>query len=178
MIRKINAIVFLIGFILCFSFYGFCAEKSKKKYVFTLKDLIKRAIAYSPEINESKMEILASQMDLEQAKAAYFPRLDIKAIAGPVEDADEPIVRRVGNSNIYKIHDPYNGGIGVFARLDFTLIQPLYTFGKLYNYKQAAFYGVKTQEFEVLKKKDRNRFKGKTAVLCTSNFKTRHTCSR
>ncbi|RLB11827.1 MAG: hypothetical protein DRG27_00360 [Deltaproteobacteria bacterium] len=155
MVKKINILIlmFLISAFFYLPSVGLCAEKAKKKYTFTLKDLIRRAIAYSPEINKSKMEILASQMDLQQAKAAYFPRLDVKAIAGPVEDADEPIVRRVGNSNIYKIHDPYNGGIGVFARLDFTLVQPLYTFGKLYNSKQAAMYGVKTQEFEVLKKK-------------------------
>ena len=150
MIRKILIFLLLISFL---SYNCFGAEKTKKKYLFTLQDLIKRAIAHSPEINESKMEILVSQMYLKQAKSAYLPRIDVKAIAGPVEDADEPIVRRVGRTNIYKIHDPYNGGIGIFGRLDFSIIQPLYTFGKLYNNKQAAFYGVKTQEFEVLKKK-------------------------
>ncbi len=135
---------------------GICAEKlnmPKKKKVFTLQDLIKKAIAYSPEINESKMEILAAKMDLAQVKAAYLPQIDITAVTGPVSDADEPVVKQVGRSGVYKIHDPYNGGIGIFGRLDFTIIQPLYTFGKLYNNKQAALSGVKTQEFEVLKKK-------------------------
>jgi len=153
MIKKALSIILLFVLSLYFARPSICAEKGKKKYVFTLKQLIEKAISYSPEIKQSKMEILASQMDLRQAKSAYFPRLDVKLIAGPVEDADEPIVRRVGNTNIYKIHDPYNGGIGIFGRLDFTLIQPLYTFGKLYNNRQAAFFEVKTQEFDVLKKK-------------------------
>jgi len=148
-------ISFLVSFMLG-PYYGLCMDKNKgtkKKYLFTLEDLIKKAIAYSPEINKSKMEILVAEMDLAQAKAAYLPQIDVTAITGPVSDADEPIVRQVGRSGIYKIHDPYNGGIGIFGRFDFTITQPLFTFGRLYNNKQAALFGVKAQEFEVLRKK-------------------------
>ncbi len=152
---------FLAVFIMAFFFFyihcnkAFCLEEKKpiKKYTFTLDQLIQKAIAHSPEIGESKMEILAAKSDFAQVKAAYLPRIDVTAVAGPVSDADEPVVKEVGHSGIYKIHDPYNGGIGIFGRLDFTVTQPLFTFGKLYNNKQAAFFGVKAQEFEVLKKK-------------------------
>lgn len=153
--RRFLLVVISFLFILI-PYYGFCAEKNnkpKRRYVFTLEDLIKKAIEYSPEINESEMKILAAESDLAQVKAAYLPQIDITAITGPVSDADEPIVREVGHSGIYKIHDPYNGGIGIFGRLDFSITQPLFTFGRLYNNKQAALLGVKAQEFEVLKKK-------------------------
>lgn len=152
--RLFEALFLFIFFIL--TSFGLCAEKgktSKKKYVFTLQDLIKKAIAYSPEIDKSEMEILVARSDLNQVKAAYRPRIDIRAITGPVSDAEEPEIKRVGRSNIWKIHDPSPDGVGIFGRLDFEIVQPLFTFGKLYNNKQAAFFGVKAQEFEVLKKK-------------------------
>lgn len=127
--RLLSELVFLFIFV-AFTSYGFCGEKRaplRKRYIFSLKDLIKRAIAYSPEINESKMEILVAKSDFDRVRAAYLPQINITAVTGPVSDADEPIVREVGNSGIYKIHDPYNGGIGIFGRLDFTITQPLFT---------------------------------------------------
>ncbi len=143
----------ILSIFICLSFInpGICKEK--KKYLFTLKDLIERAIRFNPEINESKMEVYIAKSYLSKVKAFYYPQIKIEAVAGPVSDADEPIVRRVGRTNIWKIHDPYNGGYGIFGRLDFNIVQPLFTFGKLYNSKQAAFYGLRAKRYEVLKKK-------------------------
>jgi outer membrane protein TolC len=67
---------------------------------------------------------------------------------GPVDNADRPEVRGT------RIVDPTIGGIGIFGRLDFILTQPLYTFGKLSNRKEAATRGVRAKEFKLLEKKN------------------------
>ncbi len=111
------------------------------------------ALARSPEVGESVGETAAARSDLSKVLAgAYYPQLEVTAITGPVNDAREPVIR--GN----RIHDPSPGtslaSTGIFGRLDFTLTQPLYTFGKLSNREQAARLGVKATELETEKKKD------------------------
>jgi outer membrane protein TolC len=113
-----------------------------------LQQLLERAISQSPEIGETKNEIVEAQSDLHQAKAAYYPQLDLQALTGPVGNAKRPVIYND------TIHNAACGGIGIFGRLDFTITQPLYTFGKLDNREQAASQGVKAKEFELPKKKN------------------------
>jgi outer membrane protein TolC len=143
----------LIGTCLAFSFHGMARgeDESQTKHIFTLKQLIDLAIAKSPEMGESRMEIEAAKSDLAQAEAAYYPQVDITALTGPVSDADEPEIRN------NRIHDPSPDGglssIGIFGRLDFTVTQPIYTFGKLFNQREAARLGAEAKEFLLLKKR-------------------------
>jgi len=125
----------------------------KEKLVLSLPQLIHMAIAKSPEIGESRSEIAAARSDLEQVKAAYYPQLESTAVVGPIDDAREPVIRD------NKIFDPSPGtslsNIGIFGRLDFTITQPLYTFGKLANRRKAASDGVRAKEFGLVEKKSR-----------------------
>jgi outer membrane protein len=124
-------------------------EKQKEeRLVLGLQQLIHRAIANSPEMGETQTEIAAGRSDLDQVKASYYPQFESTAIMGPVDNAKRPEVRGT------RIIDPTAGGIGVFGRLDFTLAQPLYTFGKLSNRKEAATRGVRAKEFKLLEKKN------------------------
>lgn len=124
-------------------------EKEKReKLVLTLEQLIDRAIVKSPEIGETQSEIVGSLSDLNQVKASYYPQFESTAIMGPVNDAKRPMV--IGT----RIHDPSPDSIGIFGRLDFTLTQPLYSFGKLSNRKEAATRGVRAKEFKLLEKKN------------------------
>jgi outer membrane protein len=140
----------VISFNLVFIMYGVTwAEKQKEeKLVLSLQQLIGMAIAKSPEIGETQSEIRASQSDLEQVKAAYYPQLESTAIIGPVNDAKRPAVRDT------RIVDPSPDTIGVFGRIDFTVAQPLYTFGKLSNRKEAASRGVRARELKLLERKN------------------------
>jgi outer membrane protein len=129
------------------------AQKQKEeKLVLSLEQLIEMAIAKSPEIGETRSEISANQSDLEQVKAAYYPQLESTAIVGPVGDAERPAVRGT------RIVDPSPSTsldtIGVFGRIDFTVAQPLYTFGKLSNRKEAATRGIKAKEMKLVEKKN------------------------
>ncbi len=127
-------------------------EPDKVSRQYDLEQLIARAIAESPEMGKAESELLAAQSSLDQVKAAYYPQLDSTAVVGPVQDAKAPVI--VGN----RIHDPSPGldfsSIGIFGRLDFTVTQPVYTFGKLSNNKEAAQYGVAAKKIETDKVKD------------------------
>jgi len=124
-------------------------EKGKaEKLVFTLPQLIDMAIAKSPEMGETRSEIAATRSDLDQVKAAYYPQLESTAIIGPVNDARRPVV--LGT----RIHDPSSDTIGVFGRVDFTAVQPLYTFGKLSNRKEAASRGIRAKELKLGERKN------------------------
>lgn len=122
-------------------------EKKNERPVFSLKQLIIMAIEKSPEIRERQSEMAATKSELEQVRATYYPLIESTAVIGPVENAKRPEVR--GN----RIIDPSAGGVGIFGRMDFTVTQPLYTFGKLSNREEAAHRGVKAKEFNLLEKK-------------------------
>ncbi len=124
-------------------------EESKgEKLVLTLQQLVEMAVTRSPEMGEAQSEIAAGQWDVEQVKAAYYPQLETAAIMGPVADAKRPAVQGV------RIIDPSPDTIGVFGRIDFTMAQPLYTFGKLSNRKEAAIRGVRAKELKLLERKN------------------------
>ena len=74
------------------------------------------------------------------------------AIGGPVNAADVPTVAVIRNTGYLVPHD--EPGIGVFGSLDFTVTQPLYTFGKISNRKDAAALGVEAQSAAREKKRN------------------------
>jgi outer membrane protein len=127
-------------------------EGSKNKLILSLDQLIEMAIAKSPEIGVSQSETAAARSDLAQVEAAYYPVIVGNALAGPVPDAKLPEIRD------NQIYDPSPSTslstLGVFGRLDAELNQPLYTFGKLSNRKEAASRGVKAKELGTEKRKD------------------------
>ncbi len=146
---KIGLVLFVIIFCgLAFMIPEVKGEEGKgERLVLTLQQLIDRAIEKSPEIGERQSGIAAARSDLEQVKGAYYPQVESLALIGPVNDAKRPAVRGT------RIIDPSPDGIGAFGKFDFTVSQPLYTFGKLSNRKEAAYRGVRIKEYQVLEKK-------------------------
>jgi outer membrane protein len=131
----------------------------EERLVLSLAELIQRAIDKSPEIGEIRSDIEGARSELEQVKGAYYPQLESTAFFGPVKDAKEPEIRDG------RITDPSpalsTSSIGVFGTLDLTMTQPLYTFGKLSNRKEAAFRGVRAKESRLAEKKGQIAFKVK-----------------
>ncbi len=133
----------MISYGLVFVPQGFASGENpqEEKIVLGLPELIHLAITRSPEVGEVQSEIGAAQSDLKQVTGAYYPQLESTALIGPVPDAKEPLVMNG------RIIDPSPSlspsSIGIFGRLDLTLTQPLYTFGKLSNRREAASRGVK-----------------------------------
>jgi outer membrane protein len=143
---KTNFCTIVLSLTLGFS-CSFAAEPNSHTVTLSLAQLIERAIAGNPEIGAIESEVAASRSDLEQVNWAYFPQVETTALIGPVQDAKRPVVQGT------RIVDPSPDTIGAFGRIDFTATQPLYTFGKLSNRKEAALRGVKATEQGVLQKK-------------------------
>lgn len=130
---------------------AFCCKvtSAAEKKVLNLDQLIEMALDYSPELKMAEQDILAAKSDYNQAKAGMLPQLELTGVIGPVNDANEPIVLfdRFSDGTRYgKIVDRDNDSVGFFGRLDFTITQPLYTFGKISNRKEAAALGVEVQQ--------------------------------
>ncbi len=134
-------ILFLVG--LVFPAYG--QETKSKRVVFTLRDAVKIAVARSPEVKSTTFDVEALLGRKQQADAAHFPQISSLGTIGPSPEAE----RRdsSGLSRELKSLNVRQGAINsIFGRLDFFLIQPLYTFGLISNLQAAAEHGVQAQK--------------------------------
>ena len=119
------------------------------KLVLSLEQVIKMALAKSPEVAGIKSEIGVARSELEQVEAAYYPQLESITTVGPVNNARRPLVINE------RITDPSpDNSFGVFGRTDFAMTQPLYTFGKLSNRKDAATRGLAARELKQAQKEN------------------------
>jgi outer membrane protein TolC len=145
-----NPLILVIFFGLLCSMEG--SAWSQGRRVLNLDQLIQMALDYSPSMREADQDIASAQGDLRQAKAAQWVQLDALAVGGVVGAADKPITvvnPRPGRDGLLRgaIEKPDDdpGDMGPFGRLEFSVIQPLYTFGKISHRKEAAQYGVDVQ---------------------------------
>jgi outer membrane protein len=117
--------------------------------ILTLEESIQRAINNNPEIKEAQIQVKISEAKLDEVKANRFPQIELIDILGPSPGA------KGGDNSFNSATNPgftasctqrTPCGIGIFDRVDITLIQPLYTFGKFTNGKEAAAGGMKVDE--------------------------------
>ena len=123
----------------------FGASQAAEPRVFSLDQLVQMALETSPELKMAEQDILAAKSQYKEAKGGLLPQFDLTAITGPAEDAKTPTVIVTGPAagTILSRDEPWN--IGIFGRLDFAITQPLYTFGKISNRKDAAALGVEAR---------------------------------
>ncbi len=121
--------------------------------VLTLPQLISMALNFSPEVKASKSEVTLAQEQRNEARGYRFPQFDATAMTGVVPNARLPVV--VGQGNALSYPDPKNKlhGVNIFGRMDFSVVQPLYTFGKIAFREEAANRNVKVKEVGVEAKK-------------------------
>lgn len=147
-------IVFLFAF--CFlpsairltsiSAYAGEQQAEKQKVVLTLDQCIKKAVEISPEIGESKYDEGVYKSKKMQADSAVYPQIELLALTAPSPEAKREDFL---NSDVPNVNKTYNG---IFGSADVTLIQPLYTFGKISGYREAASSGIKVAKAGVDKK--------------------------
>jgi outer membrane protein len=134
--KLFKAILFTFVFVACFPGNTPAAEKQ----VFNLDQLVAMALESSPELRMADQDVLSAKSDVKQADAGKLPQLDLRGVTGPVDEAKVPTADKFGQ---LVSHD--SDTITIFGRLDFVISQPLYTFGKISNRKQAAAFGVEAQ---------------------------------
>ena len=108
--------------------------------VLNLKQLTVMALQYSHEVKATKSEVTLAQEKKNEAHGYRWPQFDAVALGGVVPNAQRGEVRQVGKNKTLYYPDPAGSihGMNVFGNLTFTLMQPLYTFGKIAYREEAA----------------------------------------
>jgi outer membrane protein TolC len=131
----------------------------------SLKDAIRMALTVSPEVRQVQQGVEAARGKLDQASSAYYPQAEVMAVFGPSQRARANNDCLTGANGVggvggractdiqtsdKKTSSPVTG---VFGLTTINLVQPLYTFGKLTGYKEAATKGVEVELARVEEKK-------------------------
>lgn len=114
------------------------AENPTPQFVLSLEDCIRMALKAAPELGEAQNDIDLASSKLDEAKSYRFPQLELTTLLGPAPTAYRSDV------------DPYvktDRGFSFneltwFTSADATIIQPLYTFGKISENMKAATHGI------------------------------------
>ena len=122
------------------------AQAQAERTIYTLKDLIQRALAASPEIRQFQRGAEVAMAKKDQADAGRLPQIELTAVIGPSPRARGTVE---GGSPDRKDTPVITN---VFERVEMTLIQPLYTFGKITGYREAAAEGLKVEKGKVEEK--------------------------
>jgi len=112
--------------------------QDRQKIVLNLQQCIKKAIEVSPEIGEARYEEDVYKSKKMQADSSVYPHIELFAIAGPSS--------RANKSDFFRTDVKSTSINGVFGRAEVTLIQPIYTFGKIAGYREAALSGIKVAQ--------------------------------
>lgn len=102
----------------------------------TLEDLLRSTIQGNAEIEEAKMDTEVALQQLARAKAALWPRASATIIAAPIFGESGNALS--STSDLSKWGPFFTGGIQI--------VQPLYTFGQVGNYKKAAQHQIAAKQ--------------------------------
>ena len=111
------------------------AETVSAKLVLDLKECIRRAIVTAPELGEAQADIDQTAAKLAEAGSHRYPQIEFIGLTGPVPQARG---NQVSSPDSIDQTDRWTW----FERGDATLIQPLYTFGKIAENMKAAGHGI------------------------------------
>ena len=125
---------------LFFAAAGICpaAENPAPLTALNLDDCIRMALKAAPELGEADSDIALATSKLDEAKSYRFPQLELTTLAGPA-----PTAYRSDIFPDVKTDRPFSfNSLTWFTSADATIIQPLYTFGKISENMKAASHGI------------------------------------
>jgi outer membrane protein TolC len=118
---------------------SFAAENPTNPIVLNLDDCIRMALKAAPELGEAQSDIDLATSKLDEAKSYRFPQLTLTTLVGPAPIANNnaitPIIKT--DESLFSIN-----ALTWFTSADATIIQPLYTFGKISENMKAATHGI------------------------------------
>jgi outer membrane protein len=124
------------------------AQQGPSPYVLSLEDAVALAVKNSPQIKEQQFGVLKRQSQRAQADAARFAQLELTVVGGP-----SPRARRTPGTEISSPDSKTDPAItGVFGLATISLVQPLYTFGKIDSLREAAAHGIAVSQAQVQEK--------------------------
>ncbi len=118
------------------------AQTRSTPRVVSLEEAIALAVKNSPQIKEEQFGVLKRQSQRAQADAARFAQLEINVVGGPSP--------RARGDQIHSPDSKTDPAItGVFGLATISLVQPLYTFGKIDSLREAAAHGIAVSKAQV-----------------------------
>jgi len=100
-----------------------------------LATAIKRVLGYNGEIASERKGIDLAQGRLDQARAGWFPKTTLYLLAAPIFEERGNALTSVKNYSKW----------GIFTDAMVEVIQPLYTFGMISEFKKAAEHGIEVE---------------------------------
>lgn len=110
-------------------------DTAKAKLVLGLDDCVRIALKAAPELGEAQADIDQTASKLEEAKSYRYPQIEVLALFGPAPPAKREDLGATDKS--FKMNE-----LTWFSSANATLIQPLYTFGKISENMKAAGHGM------------------------------------
>ncbi|GFE59936.1 TolC family protein [Geobacter sp. AOG2] len=113
-------------------------EVPANKLTLGLNDCIRMALKSAPELGEAQADIELTASKLEEAKSNRYPQIEAISLFGPAPQARATdITPTIATDRRTKLSE-----LTWFTSADATLIQPLYTFGKISENMKAATHGI------------------------------------
>lgn len=113
-------------------------DASKTRLVLGLDDCIRIALKAAPELGEAQADIDQTAGKLEEARSYRYPQIEVVALFGPAPPARKEELGATDSR--FKMSE-----LTWFSSADATLIQPLYTFGKISENMKAATHGIEVE---------------------------------
>ena len=108
--------------------------------VLTLSQTLERVLQVHPLVTASDLSVKRGEETLERAKGRrYLAESDVKLALGLVPSA---------KGDVFSSHDKSDDldGLGPFTKMDLTIVQPLYTFGRIKSLITAANEALRMEE--------------------------------
>ena len=109
------------------------------RLVLGVDDCVRIALKAAPELGEAQADIELTTSKLDEAKSYRYPQLEVTSLFGPA-----PQARREDISPFVATDKSYSrfNQLTWFTSADATIIQPLFTFGKISENMKAATHGI------------------------------------
>lgn len=129
----------LAGVLLLLSSLALAADDSAKaRLVLSLDDCVRIAIKAAPELGEAQADIDLTSSKLDEARSYRYPQVEVLTLFGPAPQAHrQDITPLIATNKTFKFNE-----MTWFSSADATIIQPLYTFGKISENMKAATHGI------------------------------------
>jgi len=112
---------------------------NESRLVLGVDDCIRIALKSAPELGEAQADIELTASKLDEAKSYRFPQLEVTTLFGPAPQAHREDISPIVATD--KRYIRFNQ-LTWFTSADATLIQPLFTFGKISENMKAATHGI------------------------------------
>lgn len=114
------------------------ADETLPIQALNLEDCIRMALKTAPELGEADSDIALATSKLNEAKSYRFPQLEMTTLVGPAPTAyRSDIAPDIRTDRSFSFN-----ALTWFTSADATIIQPLYTFGKISENMKAATHGI------------------------------------